>query len=124
MDKSKASVDKVFGRNKKGVKGGYDARPMKRRQFKESVAALTENGDFKVWFKRMLDEMCGFISDQRELSAYGQGIRAAAGKMEELLLVAPEGVKFLADIHQQHFAELHKGIVAALNQDNIGANHE
>lgn len=115
-------VKKLFARTD-SEKAGYDRADLVARQRKEALGRLLANQDFAVWFYGVVDNMFGFIADTRELTPFGQGIRAAVGKMEEGILLVPEGIKFLTSIHQKHFRELHEGIVrSSKDNNNIGTD--
>lgn len=114
-------VKKLFAKTAE-PKPKYDKAELERRKTLAALSSLLSNPDFKYWFYQTLDNMYGFLADTRELTPFGQGIRAAVGKMEESLLAAPEGVGFLTDIHKRYFSAKHEALREANKQkeEDIG----
>ena len=110
-----AAADRLFGRTDGARDGGEGARLRRRR---EVVARLCGSADFREWLRDALDDLCAYERDEGRLTDFGQGIRAAANRLRNRLLVAREAVGMLADFAREDYAAYHEALAGEERQEN------
>lgn len=82
------------------------------RAWLEATDRLSRNTDFATWLYNVLDDLELFDREEAPVSEFGQGFRAAANRIRNRMLEAPNAVQLFTDLTKRHYAGLHRRLVA------------
>jgi len=82
------------------------------RQWIKATDRLSLNPDFAVWLYDVMDDLGLFDRPEGPIGEFGQGYRAAASRIRNRMLEAPEAVRLFIDLTKRHHGDLHKRLVA------------
>ncbi|MBP5791800.1 MAG: hypothetical protein J6W80_06065 [Kiritimatiellae bacterium] len=102
-------LDGLFGRGRK-ADAAIDEAVDRRLKEREDIDALATQNAFVRVIGAMLDDLCLFALDTGLLSEYGQGIRAAANRIKERLLVSKKGAEMLAKLAAEELFAVNRTI--------------
>jgi hypothetical protein len=113
----KSIKERLFGRTEPKKDSG-----IRYRNRQEVISRLCGNADFRAFMFDVLDDLCLYASDEGILTEFGQGIRAAANRIKNRMLISKDAVKVLADFATKELTAIHKGIADAQKDNNNHRN--